>query len=667
MTIIKDYIVKQINPTSASVVEFAEDMSNKRLYPLQRVLLKLIFLEEMEGWEEDLLSFMIKGGRNAEIIMSPDIRERRDYCREEGREHFSEIVLVGGRRSSKGFLTGIIGAYKLYKVFQLADPGVYFNMDPDKVIDFLCIAASFDQAKTLQFADLRSVIVNNSVLSPNIGKDLEEILTIKHDSDSEKIARMRKLGIKVARDFAQLRVRPMAANEETIRGTASIFIIFDEFAHMMPGESRQAASRVYAAAEPSIAQFGKHALVMCNSSPYTKIGQFYEQFELAMRPKSLGWYPSRFAIQFPSWAFYDKWWVDPERRFRNAIMVSPDWGDVIELNEPASALDSDSKVKRSEEQLKEQANPDTYRVERRAQWAEVLDAYLDPVKVDECFSGILPDGSRCTASYDGTYRYSYIAHVDPSSTTAGFGFAIGHVEEFADPTGIFPDGIARHVVFDRVHRWNPEDFPGRTINYIKVREELTHIMQLYYPKEITFDQYNSVGLIQELREAAQRLNIWDIRIGEIKSTALENWNRWEAFKTALYLGLVHIPPDCIDPRTGFNYSEYAALELKFLREVKTGQTKRVEKQDIGPIQTKDIADCICVVVNKFLGSYIGDFMSKNFEIGIKMGAEGGYQIGGRFPGGPMENEKFHASRFDEFYSNRGNFNNPLITRRTIRR
>jgi len=447
------------------------------------------------------------------------------------------------------------------------------------------------------------------------------------------------MGHKVGRDFAKLRVRPMAANADTIRGTASLLLIFDEMAWMLPGESRQSAQQVYAAAEPSLAQFGHHALIFCNSSPYTRIGQFYEQVELAMRPENHpdGWYPNRFSMQFPSWALYDKWWLDPQRKYRNAVMVSPEWPDILEQDIAESALDVLSLGKREEERLKEKANPDTYKVERRAQWAEVLDAYLDPSRVDEAFSGWLPDGRPLVANYNGTYRYQYMAHCDPSSTTAGFGFAIAHVEEFPDPTNIFPDGIARHVVFDFVKRWNPDDFPGHTINYIKVREELEYWVNIFRPTVLTFDQYNSIGLIQELRESCRRQNI-SCRVAEVTATSQINWNRWEAFKTALYLGLVHIPPDCIDTVTGFDHSEYAKLELKFLQEVQTGQTKRVDKQELGPIQTKDIADCIAEVVVKFLGSYLGDFMSESLRKATpQFGAEGGYQIGGINPiGGPGE-------------------------------
>lgn len=670
MSALRDAVKRELIGDSTKIIEFCEssDFCGKPLYPLQRVLLKLIFLEEMEGWEEDLLTFMINGGRGNEFLMSPGLRERRDWLRDKNYDHFAEVDLVAGRRSSKGHVTGLAGAYKLWKTRQIPDPSAFFNLDIDRPIEFSCMAASFDQAKTRQFNDFYSSINRCKAMQPFIAKRQEEVITVRADTDIELIKEMKKAGAKVQKDFAKFRVLPLAANADTLRGSASILIVFDEMAFMMPGESRSSAQECYVAAEPSLAQFGKYALVFCNSSPYTRIGQFYVQVEQAMQPKDHkdGWYPMRFAIQAPSWAFYDKWWLDPDRKWKNAIMVSPDWDDKIEPDVPESELDEKNLTMRETERLKEKASPDSYRVEYRGQWAEVLDAYLRPEMVDRAFNGELPNGNACVRSFGGTYRHTYLAHCDPSSTTAGFGFALGHVEEFEDDTGLFPDGVARHVVFDLIKRWNPNEFPGGTINYITVRQEIAHYMNLYRPAAITFDQYNSTGLIQELRDEARKMSIQETRIGEVTATQKVNWNRWEAFKTALYLGLVHVPPDCQEEgKYGlFDHSEWAKQELKFLQEIQTGQTKRVDKQELGPVTTKDVADCIAEVVVKFLGSYIGDMNDAMFNKHVAFGGEGGYQIGGRNEGGPFGGLSGPGSEFgrkgrghhsfNEFYGQRSN-------------
>lgn len=593
MSVLRDQILRQYARKSVSIAEFAEssDYCGKQLYPCQRILLKLIFLEELEGWEEDILNYWIDGGRNHEIGISPNIRERIQYCRDNNFPHFNEIDLIGGRRSSKGFVTGLAVGKKVFDVQQIPDPGKHFNIDVDKSIYFTCVAASEAQAIKFQFADFYSTITRCKALTPYIGKAQEKSITVRTDADEANIRRMQEQGIKTVKDFSKLRIVPSAANADTIRGATSIALVFDEMAFMMPGESSQSAAKVYEAAEPSLAQFGAQALIFCNSSPYTKIGQFYEQVELASRgmEHSEEWYPMRFALTFPSWALYDLWWKDPERRFSSAIMVSPDWPDQLDPNDNLSKLDDTSLAKRVHERLEEKGNKDSYKVERRAQWAEVLDAYLDPVMIDRAFNGVKPDGEYCRRTNGGDYRYEFRFHLDPSSTTAGFGFAIGHTEDFPDDSGVFPNGFSRHVVFDLVHRWNPQDMGG-TINYLQVQKELCHFIDVYRPTIVTADQYNSTALLQGLREYCRKRSI-PTRIHEVTATSRVNHDRWEIFKTCLNLGLIHVPPDCIN-QFSFNMSEYASFELKYLQEVVTATTKRVDKQSEGPVRTKDVADCL---------------------------------------------------------------------------
>jgi hypothetical protein len=90
---------------------------------------------------------------------------------------------------------------------------------------------------------------------------------------------------KSQRDIARLRGKALAANAGTVRGSASMVIVFDEMAHMIETlEGKASASQVYAAATPSLDQFGKAAMIFCNSSPYSKVGKFYDRYVEAMHP-----------------------------------------------------------------------------------------------------------------------------------------------------------------------------------------------------------------------------------------------------------------------------------------------------------------------------------------------------------------------------------------------
>lgn len=173
---ILDQIERQLNPQKVGIEEFAEssEFCGRPLYPRQRVLLKLFFLEELTGEEEDILTYWINGGKNGtEVLISPNIRDRVEWLRENDYEHFKEIILPAGRRSSKGFITGISMAKVLYDTLQLQDPGSYYGIDPDKDILFCCVAASEEQAKSFQYKDFSNALEGCEALKSYLVKSLE--------------------------------------------------------------------------------------------------------------------------------------------------------------------------------------------------------------------------------------------------------------------------------------------------------------------------------------------------------------------------------------------------------------------------------------------------------------------------------------------------------------
>jgi hypothetical protein len=622
-----------------SIVEFAEsdDYCDKPLYPRQRVLLKLLFLEEMAGWEEDVLDEWIA---SPEVTISPDIRFRRDYLRERGFQHFREVILVGGRRSSKGFVTGIAMAKLMWDTLQLQDPGRHYGIDPTKEIYFSCVAGSEGQAKEFQFADLTNTVENCASFKPYIADALETELKIATPADLAKVSAAKRQGFKAAtRTQARLRGKALAANAGTLRGSATMAICIDEMAHMIPGESKASADQVYSAAEPALDQFGKDAMIFCNSSPYTKVGKFFERYEEAMLPFDPTYQPSEqltedthngnpliMTFQYPSWALFEGYQKDPQRRFKKAITVSADWDPLDDRHSP------DDKAQILVARSAEAGNPETYKVERRGQFAEVVDAYLNPEMVTRAFMGrpigfdedqqrvILEPFRTDLGMATNAYRYKF--HLDPSSTTAGFGFAIAHVEQIPDPKTNNP---VDHVVFDMVKRWDPKHFEGSTIHWRTVIDEILMYAALYFPYEITFDQFQSAEPIQVLQYELQNRGIGGVIVRKEEATNEENWFRWETFKTALNHGLVHAPRDCI------NIEPYGPdEELKFLQKKNTGgKFPRVDRQELGPVQTKDMADCMAECVEALIGNVLAVQMRERaIHAAMAVGGQGGYPIGG---------------------------------------
>jgi hypothetical protein len=276
--------------------------------------------------------------------------------------------------------------------------------------------------------------------------------------------------------------------------------------------------------------------------------------------------------------------------------------------------------------------------------------------VDRAFNGTLPDGRIIFTNHAGVAGFVYKGHGDPSSTTANFGIGVGHVEWFEE-TKLDEEGkIVKnemgepvminmpHVVFDLLDAFYPEDMvdeegePTGVIDWVNVvMPEIQRIIRNFRPKEFTFDQFDSTHAIQLLRKNISEMGIHDVRVREKTATFQVNKRRWDNFKAAIYLGRVHAPA----PRGQTNQRslELVKDELKFLQE-KNG---KVVKQDFGPVQTKDIADCMAEVVDYLIGDQLTGIKEQLGETKTEVGAEGGYRIGGHRGMGA----------FDEFYKDKG--------------
>lgn len=388
-------------------------------------------------------------------------------------------------------------------------------------------------------------------------------------------------------------------------------IVFDEFAHFQQGENDQSDGEVYSAAIPALAQFGRDAMIFDNSSPYSKVGKFFERYGEGMKveedehgeatgPAN----PRVLSVRFPSWALFEGWWDDPEYvnnpdSPKKCITVSPDW-DPERLKEDGSYFyTEDDRQQIFVERHEELSDPIKYRVEKRGHFAEVVDAYLDPQMVDRMFAGRpLWNTEMDTINYqafncnweDATYQHVYRAHLDPSSTTAGFGFALGHTEHFE-----LNGQLEKHVVFDIIKRWNPKEFSNSVIEWDPILEEVLRYCILFRPATLTFDQHQNLWPMQWLSKELRARGMGETRVFQKTADIQRNWNRAEIFRTSLYQGLVHAPNDTAD-------CNYSSMELKYLQEIKTARVPRVEKQDVGPVQTKDIADCIMEVTDALIGS-----------------------------------------------------------------
>jgi hypothetical protein len=113
------------------------------------------------------------------------------------------------------------------------DPNKYYGIDSDKEIIFSVVAAAQEQAKDMQYADFSSMVNSCASMQRNINKMQELEFSVLTEADIRKMESWKKAKRRVQRDVATIRGKAQAANSRTIRGSATMAIVFDEFAHFM--------------------------------------------------------------------------------------------------------------------------------------------------------------------------------------------------------------------------------------------------------------------------------------------------------------------------------------------------------------------------------------------------------------------------------------------------
>ena len=571
-------------PDLPPIVEFAEHPAflGRKLYPRQQTLLKLVNLEieNFTDYDLEVIDEWSKGFSKSgvSIGISPDIWKRIDYLKENGYNHFREVINITGRRGGKGHIGGILGAYNNWKLLQLDDPQWYYGIDRSKDVYLFCAATNIQQAKQYQFADLVNTIIDADCFRPYIAEAKEYFVALRTPADTRRIAAFEARGIRPQRLIASIRNMAITSNSKASRGAACFTVMFDEFAHMLVGtDGPRTSDEVYNAIVPALDQFGKDGFIYIPTSPFTKVGKCYELYQHGlMEDAATGnpLYPNMLIAQLPSWGPYEDW-DDPRAtqgyQFRGAPQL---------YNEEMQKL--------------EQREPSVFKVERLSQWADVIDAYLDPAQVAKMYEPFV-DGSgqlRYLEQQDyGVMAFMYRGHCDPSKSQANTAAMICHVEPIPDPE----DGeIWHHVIVDWIKVWHPEDFEDHQIDYELVEEEIVGAINRFPTlKVFSYDQYGSFVTISRLKKRLRESRPpHKAIVTEDTFTPSANMKRAERFKSALGMGWIHAFKD--------DYGNAGAClledELRFLQEV----NGKIKKQDVGPVQTKDLADCIMVCVDQLL-------------------------------------------------------------------
>ncbi|MET7363325.1 hypothetical protein ABZS76_33475 [Streptomyces sp. NPDC005562] len=624
-------------PDPITFVVSPEYLNRPNLYPRQATLLKVFFLREdlftpydyavVAKWDEQYRTAKVSNERSAAeaaedladnedapkmpIGGSPDLLGRMRAAKALGYPWFREILLVMGRRAGKGHISALAMAYVLWCYMAKGDPQDYYGVDRDKKLATLIFAGKREQAKQNLWRDLVNVVTSGPCFAPYIASSLGEKLSVFAPHDFVRMDEMARRGINTAMDMATFEILPKESTLMAGRGPASMIMGFDEMAHVTASGANRSAEEVYTASVPSLDQFKKDGFLIEPSSPWQMTGQFYANYERAveLEPDGAPAYPAIMMIQLASWDIYLDW----ERAHELPLFPEDFTGDNDEYAEtkPPGFRVLKNAIQTFDEAMRklEKADPDTFAVERRAQWATVMDAYLDPDKVGAVFGPWFNrpaqyGGPLIVPTTQGILAYAYKGHADPSSVNCRFGIAVAHTE--TDTEG------RPHVIFDKIHHFDPADFPKHTIDYEQVEDWIwDEIIKPYQPDEFTFDQYQSVGSIQKLvKKVAKERLPKQVSVFERTATNAINWKYAETFKAAINMGLVHAPEH-----------EDGMLELKFLQ--KPPGINRVDHPTVGPVQTKDIADAIMITTWSLIGDWIDGYKQMLNQASVVGALQGG--------------------------------------------
>lgn len=598
-----------VTPDLPDIVSFVEDerfLKSDPLYPKQKSLLRLMFLEteNMTAYDIDVISGWAEGFYQGDIRcgVSPDIWQRVDWLKNEGYTHFPEVINISGRRSGKGVLGAIIAARQNFALLQMGDLQEYFGIADGKEVYCYVTATTQAQAKAYQFADLKRIMEGAPCFQPHMIEHSDMRITLQTDADLIREAQMRRAGIKIEKPVVSIYNLAASANSAAARGGAAFGVIYDEMAHMIVGtDGPRTSNAVYNALSPSLLQMGKFGITYVPTSPYTMIGKAYELYADGLQVNEDGTpaYPKMLVVQLPAWVPYEGW-DDLEatqgRVFKGAF------------RSPEDAIDIQTR------------DPYVFKVEHLAQWAEVVDAYLQTVVVDRMFHPVpMGDGTvRVTEkTEDGNLRWIYRGHADPAKSGDNFAVAIGHTEQIPDATGELWD----HVFIDWMHVWDHEDYEDQLVPWIEIEQTLVDkIIQFPNMGTFSYDQYGSFATIPQMKQRLRRSKS-RTTVKEHVHTQANNKRMAELFRAALGLGWIHSYKDDYGP----DGASLLELELKFLQ-LRNG---KVDHQKIGPIKTNDLATCVMVVTESLLGDQLERLKSRERlgSTSLAVGAQGGYKSG----------------------------------------
>lgn len=240
--------------------------------------------------------------------------------------------------------------------------------------------------------------------------------------------------------------KSMPASSRSGRGLAIPVLLLDELAFAIDSDSSTGGGALYQALSPSVAQFGKSGMIVALSSPFAQQGIFWELFQQA----NSGKFPDMKSYQLPTW--------------------------IVNPTIPIEFLLAEK-----------ERDPETFKVEFGAQFANNLSALLSPELVDHA----VRNSDAQVIPPERKYYGQYVIGLDPAKGNRDdYVAVVGHYRE---------DGV---FMVDLIHHFQPTlEVDGKPqVDIGEVESWILLHAQSYGTEVVALDQYNSAGTIQRLQD-----------------------------------------------------------------------------------------------------------------------------------------------------------------------
>ncbi|MEO0074554.1 MAG: hypothetical protein ABIK31_00385 [candidate division WOR-3 bacterium] len=515
-----------------------------------------------------------------------------------GKRLFQELVLISGMRSGKTRMAAWIGAYELHKLLEVFESGVplnkYFDSRGVKVgigqrIYIIIVAAALDQAEATIFSQLRGILE----YTPWFKRYIKYLKEHKLYSSDKYEIKFHKL----------IHVKAEDSNSQTLVGKTIHTLLFDEISRLDTSDNeiakktqKKSAQMVYQGLSKGTTSFREDRNIIVVSAPV-----YEDDFGMQMLLQS------------------GELHVCDETRDVILTLANNYPTKVISrLGYHSTTFDFNPYIDRDKDPLvvgTRISSPLVYRRDYLAIPPVGINTYFeDPKKIDLCkvvydkmlleevnyyFDEVIRDGfgHEIKRSYVGkTARnitpnnlVKYVICCDQAARKDSYSLAIGH-GEWVLVQDVNSGSVSKKlkVVIDYITSWKPDRDKSVEVSFSNVVSFLAELRSHLNIQCVTFDQWNSVQLIQQMHSLGLPARELSITI-----------SMWELLKEKINNGLISFPAQCSD--TDLLIQELKKLQLIRGREV-----------DHPSNFSKDLADTVarvCFLVEDYLGGFVA---SRNF-------------------------------------------------------